>query len=214
LGVSLCAVALSACGASSSRGDASLGTGRAVTPSVASSLDSSSLRDVNWGDAVYPGRACFSAGSIKLTHGTALIPDERRGHPVVPSSNGPRYRQLALTDLYAYGDLEREGTTDAVIGLWCNNNGGTADGALLYSLAVFAGTQSDPKAIGLVTPQVQERGQLPTLLTVMSIEPGHLVVRESWYRPHDGTCCPSGVALTAWTVRNGHLSPGKPVIRK
>ena len=36
-------------------------------------------------------------------------------------------------------------------------------------------------------------------------EKGAITVKELWYRPSDANCCPSGVSLTRWWLRDGTL---------
>jgi hypothetical protein len=104
-----------------------------------------------------------------------------------------------------YGDVDGDGHDEALVPLWCNNNGGTADGALLYSLAVFTGRAGSVQPIGLITPRQQPPDELPTLLLVSRVSPGQIVIDETWYGPKDGTCCPSGTATTTWTYTSGQL---------
>ncbi len=51
-----------------------------------------------------------------------------------------------------------------------------------------------------------------TLLTKVELTRGRVVAYETWYRPSDATCCPSGTAVTVWTLQGGRLSPGAPRI--
>src|SRR5207248_3942676 len=105
-----------------------------------------------------------------------------------------------------YGDFESPGVSDAVVPLACSNNGGTADGQLLFSLAAFSGA-TGPRNLLHVTLIGQTRHGVV-------ITPGEVRVTEYFYGPHDGTCCDSGLAMTTWHYRNGTLVASRPVILK
>jgi hypothetical protein len=152
-----------------------------------------------------PGAACLTTGSLLLRGGSVLIPDEVRGHPTKPGGSGPRFDELSQFNDVTYGDLDGDGRDEAVVPLWCNNNGGTASGALLYSLAMFSARAGAVHFIGLITPKHQPVDELPTLLSDPRVSAGQVVVNEALYGPHDGTCCPSGRATTTWTYSDGQL---------
>ena len=105
-----------------------------VTVIETRSLD---LHTVDWGDIAVPGRSCLHADDIQLHNGEALLPDTVHGNPTKPESNGPRYD--ALYEGRVPRDLEGDGHDYAFVPLGCNNNGGTADGLILDSFAVYAG---------------------------------------------------------------------------
>ena len=152
--------------------------------------------------------ACLSRSAIKLVNGVALIPDEQRGHPV--GGSGPKYDHLSELGQPTVGDFEAQTATatavDAAIPLNCDNNGGTADGALLYSIAVFSVGSGAQRFVGLITPHQQTAATLPTLLSNVTMTPGLITVTEDWYGPHDPTCCPSGTAQTMWRYAGGSLT--------
>ncbi len=123
-----------------------------------------------------------------------------------PESNGVPYDELELGRV-AYGDFQGDGHDDAAVPLDCNNNGGTADGLLLDSFAVYSGRTGKLSYLGLITPQHQPKDVLPTLPNIASIRPGTIVVSEYWYRPNDMTCCPNGRATTRWSLSGGKIMP-------
>jgi hypothetical protein len=114
---------------------------------------------------------------------------------------------LELGGRVGYGDLESDGHDDAVVPLDCNNNGGTADGLILDSFAVYSGRTGTLTYLGLITPQHQPKDVLPTLPSATSIAPGTITVSEDWYGPHDMTCCPNGRATTRWSLSGGKVVP-------
>lgn len=162
-----------------------------------------------------PGRACFRTGSIRLHRGTAVWPDHRGAW--VPKGK-KRVIRLSLATfnkrLFTYGDLEGAGISDATVGLYCSNNGGTAGGALLYSVAIFSGRDGKAHLLGLLTPQVQRLRWAATLIDRPKISVGKITWTEAFYGRNDGTCCPSGRASTVWTYTNGKFTPNTTVTRR
>jgi len=181
-------------------------------PATAAGL---SLRHMDWKVVAVPGAACFRTAPIRLRGGEALLPDPVRGNPVEPGGSGPKFDQV--TEGFSpvkYGELTA-GHQIAALTVSCNNNGGTADGAILYSVVIYAGWTGKLRAVGLITPKVQPTGELPTLLQVRHIGGSDIVVLENFYGPKDGTCCPSGQAVTTWRYSDGHLtSLGTTITRK
>jgi hypothetical protein len=164
------------------------------------------LRRIDWRNVSVPGTTCLTSGEIQLRNGSALIPDDNRGHPTQPGAGGQRYDSLEEILPVTFGDVEG-GQVDAAVPLYCNNNGGTADGALLYSLAVYSGRKGTVHFLGLITPRHQPADVLPTLLSDVRMSSGMITVSELWYGPRDGTCCPSGKSTTIWKYSAGHLQP-------
>jgi len=190
----------------------SVGTTTSGSAAATTTTTTFDLHEVDWNNVAVPGASCMRAGPIQLHNGQALLLDPVNGHPNVPGSNGPRYDRLELLSPVRYGPFERAGYDEALVSLYCNNNGGTASGALRYSIAVFSPGTGEPVSLGLITAQKQPRDVLPTLLSVRSIAPGTITVVEAWYGPRDLTCCPGGRAITTWTYRGGKLVPVATVI--
>ena len=214
--VAVISVALAGCGGSASIGASDAGTPQATPVSPSSSASSSvpaaglDLRAANWNDVTVPGRACRQSQPVRLLHGKARIPDPR-GYPDHPG--GRRYYNLqAPPNGIFYGDLEGGGASDAALPLQCDNNGGTADGQLLFSIAVFSGSGGTRHLLGLITPRIQPKGVHVTIVGTFNnavvISTGRLLAREVFYGTHDPTCCPSGRATTTWNYHDGRLQPG------
>jgi hypothetical protein len=175
---------------------------RSASPTLVRGLD---LHGVDWREAAMPGAACFQPRPIRLRHGQGA-PYVRPGFT---ADSGKRTARLELAtfnkNLFTFGDLEGGNTSDATVGLNCNNTGGMAGGALLYSVAVFSGRTGQPRLLGLLTPQVQHEDELPTLIDDVRITRGQITWVEAFYGGHDGTCCPSGEATTVWTYGRGQF---------
>jgi hypothetical protein len=109
-----------------------------------------------------------------------------------------------------YGDLLADDADEAALRVYCDNGGGTGSSTLAYGIAVYAGRGGRLVSLGVLTAQMQEANQLPTLLSVQEWRQGSLVVAESYYRDADSTCCPSGTAETTWTWTGDVPSPSAP----
>jgi hypothetical protein len=166
---------------------------------------------VNWADATIPGSVCGAKAAIHLLHGTAVVKDS-------PWPANP-YVHASL-DLAQYGDLNGHGPDQAALDIWCDNGGGTADGQLADAWVMFTATAEGPRVIGVLTPQEPVPGpgwhvpyfdDLPGGIT---IRPGQVVVREVWYGPGDGICCPQDRATTVWAFSSSGFHPDSTTVTK
>lgn len=203
----LLVVLMAACGGPSKEPTAA--ATRVASPTTMASRPTTrpaDLRAVDWGDVTVPGKLCFQSSPIQLHKGGAQLVDPVHGLPD-PGSTGPSY--VDIVDNYAavrYLDLD-PGVPAAFVSVDCNNNGGTADGVILYAIVVYRGSHGHLDLVGTLTPRVQPADELPTLLGVQRVTPGRISVSESWYRPNDGTCCPSGNATSTWGYSQGRIYP-------
>jgi hypothetical protein len=187
-----------------------LGAVRSRPAVPASAFD---IHKVDWASVTLPGAACSASQPIRLHHGRAFVtPIPRRW------SRDSFLGKRGLTvdsgwDAVIFGDLEGSGQDDAGLAVNCNNGGGTADGALLYSWVIFSGRGGRLSVVGIVTPQVQPPEVLPTLIEI-AIAPGRITAHEVFYGPDDATCCASGRATTIWTYAHRALRPGVPVVMR
>jgi len=166
------------------------------------------LRKAKWRDVVVPGAFCgLDQRPIQLHGGSAFARRWGYGPPfIVEVDSG--------WDPVVYGFLgTNRSDPAAALVVDCNNGGGTAGGVMAYAQVIFGGAGKALRVIGVVTPRVQRSGQLPTTLTV-EIRPGEVIAHEFWYGGTDGTCCPSGRAVTVWKYVDGRLRAGKPKITK
>ena len=176
------------------------------------------MRNADLKDITVPGVACLQQRPLHLHNGGVRIRD-RRGLPDRPITTGIRYLNLVEYPCHAwFGDVEEPGVSDAAVPLECDNNAGTADGELLYSLAVFSGRTGRPQLLGSITPRVQHGHEPATLIggtrRGVGWQRNELVIKEFFYGPHDGTCCPSGRAESAWILSGGRLRPGHTTITR
>ena len=164
------------------------------------------IRQTAWGEVSVPGSICGAKGSIRLHNGRAIV----------RSSRWPSLRRVHVASGWnpvRYGNLDGRGQAEAALVVGCNNGGGTAAGYLAYAQVVYTTTGDALSVVGVVTPQQQKPNRLPTLLEV-TIRRGKIIASEAWYGPNDGTCCPSGRAVTVWTYARGTLAPSVPRVTR
>ena len=162
------------------------------------------LHDVDWAHVPLPGEFCGVPGLVTLKANEATATSDKWG-PVHLFRN---FRNVPVI----YGDVTGDHRSEAAINVGCDNGGGTAAGPLAFAFVVFQGIQGRLTAIGTVTPQKNPPNQHPTLVWKLRLTRGRVIANENWYRPSDSTCCPTGTAVTIWTLQNGHLVPGAPRI--
>jgi len=170
------------------------------------------IRSVDWLNTPLPGAFCAVDGLVPFRAGEAMAESTTYGevHLIV--------EDITYGDLdgdgadITYGDLDGDGREEAVIGVGCDNNGGTASGQLGFG-AVVVQAHRDLRAIGTITPQMELADATHvTLLSELRIEPGQVVADEMWYRDSDMTCCPTGKAVTTWKLESGRLTAGPPAV--
>jgi hypothetical protein len=175
-----------------------------LTGSARASLN---LHRVDWGDVTLPASVCgMRNGPIHLHDYVAYGPSYRwSGQWLVEIDAG--------WNPVVYGNLGPHGTEAAALVVDCTNGGGTAGSVLAYAQVVFTSVGNSLRVVGVLRPQKQPHGQMPTLLTV-TIRPGEVVAHEAFYGGMDATCCPSGRATTVWRYTSGRLVAGRPTVTR
>jgi hypothetical protein len=183
-----------------------------LSPATDGQVRGLDLYGVNWNNVTVPGSACFTTGSIKLRHGWADLPG-RRSHS---SHHLAHHRGIQIEPGVVYGHLQDSGGSDAALTLDCANDVGTADGALLYSIAIYSERGGHLHLLSLLTPQVvTSKGRDVTMIRPKRITHDRVTVSEYFYGPHDETATPTGRATTTWVYRHHRLLPHRPtIIRK
>lgn len=179
---------------------------RPASPSGDSNT-SASIRNVDWSSVTVPGQVCDAPQPIQLT---------RRGATInAPPGLGAGTPQVMIGAWeVVYGDLNGAAPSVAALGVMCTNTGRTADGQIKDSWVVYSDVRGSLQVIGMMTPQILGTGHVPLFDDRpggIEIRPGTITVKQRWYGPHDGTCCPSGRATTVWTYANSVLSPTSTV---
>jgi len=158
----------------------------------------SDLHQLNWDGAPLPPGFCGIPTVTQMSDGMARTASETWG-------------AVNVTVLeVAYGNLLEDDADEAAVRVYCDNGGGTGSSILEYGIAVYAARGGQLVSLGILSAQMQEANQLPTLLSVQEWRENSLLVTENYYRVSDATCCPSGVAETTWTWEGDVPSPGAP----
>ena len=153
---------------------------------------------IDWQNTTVPGAVCGLPGSITLHQGTAVI--QTNAFPGAPQVH------VTVGGQTIYGPLEGTGSNDAGISVTCSNSGGTADGVLASGWAIFGVNGDRAHALGVISAQRAPTKGLPVpYVSQIAISPGTVAAQESWYRPGDPTCCPSGSSTTVWRYHGGKL---------
>jgi hypothetical protein len=159
------------------------------------------LRSVDWTRVPLPGEFCAVPGLVTFNNNESTATSNTWGQVHL-------YRDPTVV----YGDIYGDGSNEAAVSIRCDNGGGTADGQLVFAILVLASNQGRLIVVGTLTPQENPTGVHATLFTRFELLHGRVIAHETWYRPTDHTCCPTGSAVTVWTLRDGHLVPGTPDI--
>ena len=172
------------------------------------------LHEVDWGNVTVPGSWFGGPAEVKLTDGMA------KG---VHTTFDNEIQQLhAGTESVEYGDLDGDGKDEAALHVLVNPTG-VAPSDRARAWVIFRGGPDGPEVVGVLTPRVHpvnawdpvnESAPLPTFLESASITQGRVVVKESFYRSSEGSCCPSGRAITTWSYSGGKFVPGEPQITR
>ncbi|HLK46137.1 MAG TPA: hypothetical protein VKT18_09105, partial [Acidimicrobiales bacterium] len=112
------------------------------------------------------------------------------------------------------GDLFGGRDDSAVVPVTCSNDGGTADGQLLFAEVVYRRVRGRLLPVAVLTPRVTGRypAHVP-LQELTDVAPGRIVTTEAFYGPGDATCCATGLATTTWLFRDGEVFSRSKVVR-
>ncbi len=159
------------------------------------------LHHMDWNSVRIPGAFCDIPGLVAFN-----------GHTATAVSRSFGRVQVSQSDV-VYGDVDGDGRPEAALIVECDNGGDTAAGQLAFAAIAFTSHQGRLVVLGTVAPQERPSdGVHATLLADVRLLPGKVVADEHWYRSNDSTCCPSGSAVTTWTLHAGQLVPGTPDI--
>ncbi|MFE8005815.1 hypothetical protein [Streptomyces sp. NPDC057418] len=161
------------------------------------------LRDTDWADVPVPGAFCDVPGLVRLDAAGEARATSRAWGPV---------RIMRGRSVY-YGDSDGDNRDEAAVHVGCDDGGLTQNDGIAVGYAVFGHSGKNLAVIGTITPQQKPIGSsFDTALVRAKFAPGRIIVQEKWYRAHDAHCCPSGDAVTVWTMEGGKLTPGDPRI--
>lgn len=157
------------------------------------------VRAVDWRNATLPAEFCDVEGLVQFRAGEATASSGRWGQVHLVAAYDP--------ERVGYGDIDGDGREEAAVDLVCDNGGGTASGQLAFGYAVVRVREGVLELVGEVaTTTMRHDSTHVPLLDEPTFEKGAITVKELWYRAGDMTCCPTGVALTTWWLRDGTLT--------
>ncbi|MCP2299482.1 hypothetical protein APR11_005937 [Nocardia amikacinitolerans] len=152
----------------------------------------------DWKNSAYPAEFCGIEQPVVFRAGEAR-------------ANSSTWGSVHLSaEFAAFGNLLGDGREYAAVRVGCDNDGGTAAGLLAFSYVVLSVRDDQLWSVGAVVPKKQFHGYGPTMLRRIEAGNGQVKVTELWRRPADGTCCPSGVAETIWTLTDAGFVSGSP----
>jgi len=163
-----------------------------ITYEIHSTVSSSSidLHRVAWKNVTLPGRVCGVRTPVHLRDGKAMV--------------NPHLEVNAGWHRVVYGDLNANGGDEAAVSVACSNGGGTADSIWAYAIVLFRAGTSAPTPLAVIRPQHHVK-RMPATLLQVAVRPRSVEGRESFYGRNDGTCCPSGRAVSTWVYVRGRL---------
>lgn len=159
------------------------------------------LRDVRWDHIPLPAPFCGVTGLV--------APGDMVQAPSTEYGTVYVYRSVSEIE---YADVDGDGRDEALVPLNCHNGGGTAAGQLGSAELVVTARAGRLEAMGTVMPLVNPDNWHVPLVRDIVVRPGRVTVTEAFYREGDANCCPSGTAVTEWTLSDNILAPGKPRI--
>ncbi|MET9252590.1 hypothetical protein [Streptomyces sp. NPDC003717] len=162
------------------------------------------LHDADWDHARVPGDFCHIAGSVGLDADSYDVTGESSLWGTVHVNRTPQE--------VVYGDVTGDGRDEAALRVGCDNGGGTAAGDIAFGAVVLTSDRGRLRALGTVTPQYEpDSGPHAALIGDLTLARGKVTAEEDWYRTSDATCCPTGVAVTVWSLSaGGTLTAGPP----
>jgi hypothetical protein len=155
------------------------------------------FRAADWKTLVVPNAACSTSHSVRLVGGSATAASRH-------------WPGVSRVELYlaaeTYGELGAQSA--AAVDLWCSSPGGMADDQLANVWLVYTSDAGQLRLVGVISARAPARapGTHVSLLGAISFRGDSIVAAESWYKPSDPTCCPSGRAASTWSYANGALS--------
>jgi LppP/LprE lipoprotein len=198
LGLAAAVFAASSGGGSSPRADAS------PTRSAAAEAPAD-VRDVDFGEVAPPGSAC--AEGLRFTP-PAAIPVARGRSSVLDIG---RVTRLEVDPDVAYGDLDDNGTDEAVVHVVCTYGANGAEDT------VHVWTQRRGRTVhvaSLTEPPRSVTGALPPAVAGVAVHGQQVDVTWTRYTADDPNCCPSRLTTVSYELDGDALDRvGRPVIR-
>lgn len=192
----------------SALGIASLGV--AVCTNVALAIGSG-IRDVDWTRVTIPATVCKTIKPVALHGGSGsgmsdFWPGQTKSERIgVAAPTPPTIDEVAV-----------DGTEAATLLVNCNNGNGMIAGVIAYRLVVFEMTNGALRLRATIAPVIQmSYGRNATIPDLLRIESGsRFIIAESFYGSEEGSCCPSGRAISTWRMTKAGLKHVRTVVTK
>lgn len=183
----------------------SVATTTTTTPPVTrpSLGPASDVKAVDWPNTKLPAKFCDVEGLVEFRNAKGSATSGKWGLV--------QFSSVYDQDRVVYGDIDGDGENEAAVNVYCNNGSGMASGQLAFAWVVVAVRNGSLEVVGELSATVARDDARPVLLSEPRFDKGSITVTESWYRPSDATCCPSGEARTTWRLSDGTLKPDPAV---
>ena len=141
------------------------------------------VRDVDFSSVAQPGSAC--AEGLRITPPRRISVDEGESGLL----DLGRLTRLEVDDTVVYGDLDGDGSDEAVVHALCSYG---ANGAQ-DTIQVWAVDDDDDPVLvdSLAEPPARVTGPLPPAVKDIAVDGGKLVVTWTHYGDDDPNCCPT-----------------------
>jgi hypothetical protein len=191
--------------AASSGGRSSLPANASVAGSAAADVPPD-IRAVDFGEVAPPGSAC--AEGLRFTP-PAAIPVTRGRSPVLDIG---RFTRLEVDPDVAYGDLDRDGSDEAVVHVVCTYGANGAEDTVQVWTENRAGRTVH--VASLTEPPRSVTGPLPPAVTDVAVDGRRVEVTWTHYAAGDPNCCPSRLTTVTYELDGDALDRvGRPVTR-
>lgn len=166
------------------------------SPASASELaKATDVRAVDWRNTRISARFCGVDGLVEIKDGEGTARSSLWGQVFFYVSSNA-----------AYGDIDGDGKEEAAVNVGCSIEGSTAGSQRGFAYLVMTVRDGSLLLVGEVSAKsMKDDSWHVPLLDDPRFEKGAITVKESWYRPSDGLCCPTGKARTTWRLRDGVL---------
>jgi LppP/LprE lipoprotein len=191
--------------ATSSGGRSSQAANASATGSVAAAAPTD-IRAVDFGEVAPPGSAC--AEGLRFTP-PAAIPVVRGRSPVLDIG---RVTRLEVDPHVAYGDLDGDGSDEAVVHVVCAYGANGAED----TVHVWTQTQAGRTVhvASLAEPPRSVTGPLPPAVDDVAVDGRRVEVTWTQYAAGDPNCCPSRLTAVTYELDGDNLVRGRrPVTR-
>jgi LppP/LprE lipoprotein len=162
------------------------------------------VRHVDFSSLAQPGSACTDG--LRIAPPRRISVDEGESRLL----DLGRLTRLQVDDTVVYGDLDGDGSDEAVVHAVCSYGAnGSQDTIQVWSVD----EDDDPVLVdSLSEPPVRVTGPLPPAVKDVAVHDGELVVTWTHYRDDDPNCCPSQQTALRYQLDDDALDQvGRPV---